>query len=54
MVAFSGVALLGALIVSQMLPQYNQWAWFIGLQSITLSLGWALGPFLQEAEKFGY
>jgi hypothetical protein len=24
MVAFSGVALLGALIVSQMLPQYNQ------------------------------
>ena len=48
MAAFSGVALMGALIVGQMLPQYNQWAWFIGLQSVTLSLGWALGPFLQR------
>ena len=48
MAAFSGAAFLLALVVGQLFPQYNAWAWFIGLQSISLSMGWALGPFLQR------
>ena len=48
MAAFSGAAFLLALVVGQLFPEYNAWAWFIGLQSISLSMGWALGPFLQR------
>ena len=48
MLVFSGISFLTALIVGRLFPQYNMYFWFVALQLIVPSLGWALGPFLQR------
>ena len=48
MIAFSGVLFFVAMLLGELLPGKKETLWLIAFQAIALSMGWALGLFLQR------
>ncbi len=48
MIAFSGLLFFVAMLLGELVPGKKETLWLIAFQSISLSMGWALGLFLQR------